>query len=215
MRSIENNARPPAAGAQVGQAQAADLLGDFSALLQQIGTPLFPLGSGGWPQGKPLKEVLAAYAENVLLPLELPAIAEACRHTLRGELRELIAQDQRLAKLLQRTPFARPSQQIGRMQLARLRPLRDERTVRRYAAAVDSSQAHGWHTLVYGMTLAVYSLPLRQGLLYYAQETLSALAGAAGQSRSLAEADLSQILETLMERVPDAATAALAQCPAF
>ena len=49
-------------------------------------------------------------------------------------------------------------------------PLRDERVVQRYLAAVESGEAHGWHTLVYGLTLVVYSLPLRQGLLGYAHQ---------------------------------------------
>ena len=37
--------------------------------------------------------------------------------------------------------------------------------------AVERGEAHGWHTLVDGVTLAIYSLPLRQGLLGYAQQT--------------------------------------------
>jgi hypothetical protein len=43
--------------------------------------------------------------------------------------------------------------------------------VQRYLHAVESDQADGWHTLVYGLTMAVYSLPLRQGLLGYAHQT--------------------------------------------
>ena len=43
------------------------------------------------------------------------------------------------------------------------RPLRDQRLVQRYLTAVEQGEAQGWHTLVYGLTLAVYSLPLRQG----------------------------------------------------
>ncbi|MGA2748478.1 MAG: urease accessory UreF family protein [Verrucomicrobiota bacterium] len=214
MMSNEKRARVVRAGAQIEPSEAADLLGEFSALLRQLGSPLIPLGAGGLGQGESIKEFLEAYLANALLPVELPAIAEACEHTRRGELRELIAQDQRLAEPLERTPFAGPSAQVGRLQLARLRPLRDERMVQRYLAAVDRREARGWHTLVYGMTLAVYSLPLRQGLLYYAQETLLALAGAAGRSKNMTEADLGVMLETLMARVPEAAAAALAQCPA-
>ena len=138
--------------------------------------------------------------------MELPAIAEACGHALRRELRELVAQDQRLTSQIGLTPFASPSRRTGRLQLARLRPLRDERIVRRYLAAVESGQADGWHTVVYGLTLALYSLPLRQGLLHYAQETLTTLA------KNFAQSDGPPQLDTLLEQVPDGVEAALARC---
>ena len=143
----------------------------------------------------------------MLLPLELPAIVEACGHAARGELRELISQDQRLAAALRQTPFARPSQQVGRLHLMRMRPLRDDRLVQRYLKAVESGQASGWHTLVYGVTLAVYSVPLRQGLLFYGQETLATLAGAATDEPI--EPAFSSLLESLTERVFAAVAASL------
>ncbi len=60
---------------------------------------------------------------------------------------------------------------------------------KRYLAAVESGEAHGWHTLVYGLTLAVYSLPLRQGLLGYAQQTTRGFIQAAARSLELSETD--------------------------
>jgi urease accessory protein UreF len=143
------------------------------------------------------------------VPCELPAIVAACGHAQRGELRELLAQDQSLAAPLLPTPFAAPSQRMGLLQLARLRPLRDSRIVQRYLTAVESGRAHGWHTVVYGVTLAVFSLPLRQGLLYYAQETLSVLASAAGRSKSLSQVELDEMLSGLLSRVPAAVEVAL------
>ncbi len=160
--------------------------------------------TGGILEGVPARrEFLEIYLARILLPLELPAIAEACGHALRGELRELIAQDQRLQAPLRLTPFAGPSQIIGRLQLARMRPLRDDRVVQRYLDAVESGRAFGWHTIMYGLTLAVYSLPLRQGLLFYAQQTLAGLAAAA-------ESELAGALDELMNRVPPAVEASLA-----
>lgn len=151
----------------------------------------------------PAREVfLREYWEGVLLSVELPAIAQACGHARRGEVRELISQDQSLAASLRETPFAGPSQQAGRARLLRMRPLRDDRLVQRYMKAVESGQAHGWHTLVYGVTLAVYSLPLRQGLLFYAQETMAALAGAPTGG--------SNVLTDLLERLPAAVSASIA-----
>ena len=60
--------------------------------------------------------------------------------------------------------------------------------------------------MVYGLTLAVYSLPLRQGLLHYAQETLATLA------RNAVHPDGAAHLDALMERVPEAVEAALGRC---
>jgi hypothetical protein len=84
--------------------------------------------------------------------------------------------------------------------------LRDERLVQRYLSAVEFGQANGWHTVVYGITLAMYSLPLRQGLLHYAQQTLGAFANNARQGDDTAG------LDELIQQVPNAVTAALACC---
>ena len=53
-----------------------------------------------------------------------------------------------------------------------LRSLRDNRLIQRYLQAIDAGQAQGWHTIVYGLTMAIYSMPLRQGLTAYAGQTL-------------------------------------------
>ena len=204
MSLSEKSAQPAQPGPELARSDAANLRGEFSALLQQIGSPDFfgffgttSLSGNGY---------LQAYLTQLLLPVELPAIAEACGHALRREIRELVAQDQRLTPQMGWTPFALPSRQIGRLQLARLRPLRDERIVRRYLAAVESGRAEGWHTVVYGLPLALYSLPLRQGLLHYAQETLATLA------KNIAHPDGGADLDAVMEQVPAGVEAALARC---
>jgi len=80
--------------------------------------------------------------------------------------------------------FATASQRVGKTQLKRLRPLRDQRLVQRYLHAVQTGEAHAWHTVVYGVILWLYSLPLRQCLLSYAhQTTLGFLRSAAGPLR--------------------------------
>jgi urease accessory protein UreF len=53
-----------------------------------------------------------------------------------------------------------------------MRPLRGERRVQRYWRAVQRGEAHGWHMVVYGLVLAVYALPLRQGLLSFGCQTI-------------------------------------------
>ncbi len=142
-----------------------------------------------------LRVFLRAYQERILQPHELPAIRRAFAHVSRNELRELIAFDQELSYEPALRDFAAASQRIGREQLVRLRPLRDERIVQRYLAAVENNEAHGWHTLVYGMTLVLYSLPLRQGLLGYAQQTARGFIHAAARARGWKESDCAALFD--------------------
>jgi urease accessory protein UreF len=213
MRSSEKNARrQPSPEPGIAQSKAEILLGDFSALLQQIGAVEIILAceSAAVPlMGKKatvpaLRHFLETYLTQILLPLELPAIARACEHVRRGELRELIALDQQIADEPRHKSFISASRTMGGTQLQRLQPLRDERTVQRYLSAVKAGQAHGWHTLVYGLTLAVYSFPLRQGLLHYARETISELASAAGGPANVCSPAGQEMLESILARLPDA-----------
>ena len=50
--------------------------------------------------------------------------------------------------------------------------MRDQRLIHRYGSAILSGDAQGFHTLVYGLILSLYSLPLRQGMLHYAYNTM-------------------------------------------
>jgi hypothetical protein len=206
MSLSEKSARPVQPGPEPARSDAASLRAEFSALLQQIGSPDFFGFFDTSSDTHSANVFLQNYLTQLLLPVELPAIAEACGHALRREVRELVAQDQRLTPQMSANQFASASRRTGRLQLARLRPLRDERIVGRYLAAVESGRAEGWHTVVYGLTLAVYSLPLRQGLLHYAQETIASLA------KNFAQPDGAPQLDTFMERLPDAVEAALARC---
>ena len=136
-----------------------------------------------------LRQFIRAYHVCVLRPIELPAILRAFNHTAGFELRELIAFDQELAQCAELQPLADTSRRLGRMHLEQLRPLRDDRFVRRYLDAVNEDRAHAWHTLVYGLTLSVYSLPLRQGLINYASTTTRGFIqlGVAGMNYSEAD----------------------------
>jgi hypothetical protein len=207
MNSSEQRARPGVKGLVSARSDPANLLGDFSALLQQIGS-IDCVGLAAIPfEGASPNALVQRYITDLLLPVELPEIAEACGHAMRREHRELVEQDQRLAAKLGLTPWASASRRAGRLQLARLRPLRNERLLRRYGAAVESGSAEGWHTVVYGVTMALYSVPLRQGLLHYAQETFSTLA------RNVVQSDNNpDYLDALLEQTPAAVEAALGRC---
>ena len=88
--------------------------------------------------------------------------------------------------------------------MQRLRPLRDQRLVQRYLAAVEEGTANGWHTLVYGLTLAVYSLPLRPGLIGYAQRTTRGFIQSAARSLKLSKADSEAFVAEFSAGLPSA-----------
>ena len=191
----------------------AELLGDAHPLVEQLGSAdglasLHALADS--LRSRPvaslpaLREFLRAYHARILLPHELPAIQTAFAHARRNEVRELIAFDQQLAREPMLQDLATASRRIGQAQLQKLRPLRDERGVQRYLAAVENHEAHGWYTLVYGLTLAVYSLPLRQGLLGYAHQTTRGFIHAAARSLHFAETDCSALFDELCAPLPAA-----------
>jgi urease accessory protein UreF len=190
---------------------AEQLLGDAHPLVAQLGSTeglvdltgaAAALSTGRIRSLPELLRFLERYQQALLIPVELPVIHRAYQHTVAGETRELIALDRELAdsKLLE--GFAEASRRVGRGQLRRLRPLRDHRVVQRYLHAVDEGRAHGWHTIVYGVTLALYSLPLRQGLVSYGQQTVRGFVDSAARSLRLSEADLTKAYDQAVTHLP-------------
>jgi len=175
-----------------------ELLGDAHPLLEQLGsaedlalTGLTPgtIGLRHVTDVPSLRSFLQAYREQVLVPVELPSIVSAYHHAARGEARELIALDASLRSQSGIKPFAVASCRVGQRQLSRLRPMRDQRLVKRYLAAIEAGEALGWHTLVYGVSLAMFSLPLRQGLQNYVEQTVHGFIQSSAKSLRLPEPD--------------------------
>lgn len=190
---------------------APELTGDARELLDQLGAPealpTLSLAASALTleavRDEPtLRRFLAGYREQVLGPVELPAILAAHGHACRSELRELLALDHALAADLRLREFRAASAAVGRRQLSKLRPLRDQRFVQRYLRAVEAGEAHGWHTLVFGVFLAQYSLPLRQGLMLYAQRTLGGFLDSAGATLRLPEAQCDEIFSEATAPLP-------------
>ncbi len=205
---------------QLALNDAAEWLGDWHPLAEQLGSTegLVPLGSvSASLRLAPVHNVaslrlfLQRYQAQVLLPFELPAIWSAHGHATRHEVRELVALDRSLAGQPVLSDFVAASRRVGQSQLRKLRPLRDHRVVQRYLAAVESGGAHGWHTLVYGLTLAVYSLPLRQGLLGYAHQTTRGFIHSAARMLRLSEHQCRDLFETLCANLPEAVEALIAR----
>jgi len=203
---------------QLALTDAAEWLGDWHPLAEQLGSadglrslcsvsallclkPVQDLRS--------LRRFLHSYQTQILVPLELPSIQSAHGHASRHEVRELVALDQELAKEPVLKTFASASRRVGQAHVRKLRPLRDDRVVQRYLCAVDSGEANGWHTLVYGLTLAIYSLPLRQGLLGYAQQTTRGFIYAAARVLHLSELQCRSVFDELCKDLPNAVGALL------
>jgi urease accessory protein UreF len=213
MSSTEQNALRPVASGDASRKDAKELLDDFSALLRQMGStdffydlssPSRTLRADRLDGIAGLGKFLEGHLNCVLVPEELPAIVSACEFAALGQSRELIALDEQLSRHSIPAPFAAASSRIGRIHLERLRPLRGERTVQRYLAAVDEGRCKAWHTVVFGLTLAVYSWPLRQGLMLYARQTLTVLAEAAARSHSMSELACADLLAPLLAKIPRA-----------
>jgi urease accessory protein UreF len=193
--------------------EPAEWLGDWHPLVEQLGSAngLVALSDVSASMQvaivhdlTSLREFLHRYQTHILLPHELPAIHRAFDHASRHEVRELTELDRQLAQEPALRPFAEASQRVGRTELLKLRPLRDERIVRRYLERVERGEASGWHTLVYGLTLALYSMPLRQGLLGYGFQTTRGFIYAAAKQLRLSEIACRRLLEELCEPLPAA-----------
>jgi len=199
--------------------EPAEWLGDLHPLVEQLGSthglaalgevsrslcraPVHDLSS--------LRSFLRDYHREILLPIEWPAIRRAFEHSCRLEVRELVEFDRQLGRESVLKPFAEASRRVGQCELQKLRPLKDERIVRRYLEAVGRAEANAWHTLVYGLTLALYSLPLRQGLLGYGFQTTRGFIYAASPSLRLSEKDCRGLVHELCAGFPAAMESMLA-----
>ena len=191
--------------------EPAEWLGDWHPLVEQLGSTdgLVSLAEVTASMRVPfvrdfstLRNFLQEYHKHILIPHEMPAIQRAFHHASRNELRELAEFDQQIASEPIFKPFAEASRRVGQTELMKLRPLRDERIVRRYLDLVDKREVNAWHTLVYGLTLALYSMPLRQGLLGYGFQTSRGFIYAAARPLGLAERDCRALLEEQCAGLP-------------
>ncbi len=206
----------------VTQQIAEELLGDVAPLAEQIGSAegLVALSDAVSQQFHRVTDLpslrlfLGDYQSRILIPLELPAIWRAYRHASRYEIRELIELDRQLVREPLLQSFATASQRVGKTQLKRLRPLRDQRLVRRYLCAVQAGEAHAWHTVVYGLILSLYSLPPRQGLLSYAQQTTRGFIRSASGHLQLSGAQCEELLNEAEACFPEAVNKLLSSAAA-
>jgi urease accessory protein UreF len=189
-------------------AHAAELLGDVRALAGQIGEPAggavapVPASLARVDSVTALRSFLSDYHRDVFSAREWPVIIRVHELARTGQARELAALDREWAVTAKRQGFAEASFRVGRRQLAKLRPLRDQRVVTKYLAAIEAGEAHGWHPLAYGIVLAVFNLPLRQGLVSYAAQTLGGFVDAAIRGHRLPERECVSVLDEICAALP-------------
>ena len=183
--------------------------GSLNGLLRQLGSAwslvAFEAATDAGRAGaaitrEDLTRRLADFQDGVLRQFELPAIHRAAGHASRNETRELIALAGDLRRSIPPT-MTDASLRVGASQLLRLRPLRDQRVVQRFLDAVENGKAEPWHPVVFGLTLAVFSLPVLQGMMVYERQSLSAFLDAAGRPLALAETERRALIETLPSAV--------------
>jgi urease accessory protein UreF len=193
------------------RAEAIRWFGDWHPLVRQIApgegiansqSSVFPSDPQATASVSALHSFLDQYRRSVLFPFELPAVGRACELVQRRQTRELLAMDLEFAAAVWLQPYAEDSRGAGRLHLQRLKPLRDERGLRRYIRAVETEEAHGWHFLIAGAALALYSLPLRQGLMDYALHTLWNAVGQAAPRMGLKRSEASELVQTLAADLP-------------
>ncbi len=188
---------------------AAGFLGDVRSLVAQVGRPdgeasaPLPLASSRVDTVPALRAFLTSYREDVFVAEEWPVIVRSHALAGAGQARELIALDREWSARARRQEFSESSFRVGQRQLGKLRPFKDQRVVQRYLAAIEAGEAHGWHPLAYGVVLAVFNLPLRQGLVNYAVQTLGGFVDAAVHSHRLPEGECAAVLDEVCAALPN------------
>lgn len=184
---------------------------DFRALEEQLGSPdeataisseAFAASLINIRTPDQLREFLAHFQTKTIAESELPTILRAYNHARQNQVREIIALDRSLKDTFANETLANASERVGRNQLRKMRGLKTERVVTRYWDAVHNKEAHAWHTVVFGVVLAIYSIPLRQGLNHYAQQTIRGFLEAGATSLRLRAPEIQSLEATLLADMP-------------
>jgi urease accessory protein UreF len=207
--------------AQTAIQETSELLGEYPALLHRLGPGAdasVPTPTSLWrkPIGSvaELSAFLHRYRAEILSPLELPTILRAAELTRLNQGRELIELDRSLTKEPGLRDFAEASRRVGRSHLRRLRPLHDHRALQKYLAASDENRVLPWHTVVYGITLGLYAVPFRQGLVHYVERTLAGWVDAVKETGRLPGEECERVLGEFFPETPAFVERAIGQQPA-
>ncbi|MBC8243374.1 MAG: hypothetical protein H8E20_03175 [Verrucomicrobia bacterium] len=149
-----------------------------------------------------LRLFLDRYEQEILRPVELPAVLSAYWFANRGQFRELLQLDAGLSANAALMPFADASLSVGREQLRLLKPMYDQRMVQRFRKCVVAGEARGWSPVVFGIFLSIHSVPVREGLVQFGTRLWSGLVNGARESRRLPEGECTELLGEYLDRLP-------------
>lgn len=185
------------------------ILGDVQELSRQLGSPDLMLQDSALflhteviGDVASLGEFLEKFRDEVLARVDLPVICRAHQLASSNQGIELISFDQEYGKTPRLGQFSQPSREAGKRQLRRMHPLRDHKVVQKYLRAHESGSADGWHSIVYGLTMAVYAIPLRQALLNYSEKTISVMAESAMFARQLSVLECRDLVDKILSTLP-------------
>jgi urease accessory protein UreF len=198
-----------------GKQELTHLLGDVRTLMAWLGGAWIPgdhsrdlseserVSSAVWASVTKLAlmDWLKRYEHEVVVMGEWPVVIQSFGHVQAGEARELIALDKAWGRRMSDWPGSEASFRVGQRQLNRLRPMRDHRTVQRYLNAVEVGEARAWHPVVYGVFLGVYGIPLRQGLMRFAEQTLGGILDRLPETPGLTVTTQNQWMRDLQPRL--------------
>lgn len=188
--------------------QTEEILSDVRSLAENLGSTE---AAGEWngahliaasPTLEALELRLDGCRREILVDREWPAVLGAWEFARTGKARDLVALDHSWSKIGANTPFFEASFRVGQRQLNRLKYLRDQRVIQRYLAAIEAGTAYGWHPMVYGVVLAIFNLPLRQGLVHFGVQTLTGFAHAVGRHPAIDTEGVSRILQRQADLLP-------------
>ena len=188
--------------------ETADLLREIRNLAAPVGLPAagvtvpqFPQSLGPIADWAGFEPLLIQYTAEVIVARDWPVMLQSWDFSRCGHSKELLELD-RSWNPGYGDPLAEASRRVGLRQLNRMRPLRDHRVVQRYLAAVENGEARAWHPIVFGVVLAVFGIPLRQGLVHYGIQTAGGWCDSIARAKGWPEAGGQQVLERLCAVLP-------------
>ena len=149
-----------------------------------------------------LRSFLDRYEQDILRPIELPAVHSAYWFANRGQFKELMQLDSELSENEALTPFAEASLAVGRDHLRMLKPMHDQRMMQRFRKCVVAGEARGWNPVVFGMFLSIHSVPVREGLLQFGRQIWSGFINGVQEEHGLKETECSALLTEYLNRLP-------------
>ncbi len=126
-----------------------------------------------WAQSSLLDSGRPSFAGDIrklVLEREIPLIASLNIDARGPAPRSLLQADSQLRSMSWTADSADVNRSAAAAQLQAMGPIGDFKPLSQYRKAMDAGRAHGWQCLAYSLFFQLYSIPLRQALVYYAMQ---------------------------------------------